>query len=90
MPSFAYTAIDPAGQKVDGTIELPNKAEVFRRLEKQALLTSEWREEGKRRKRFYSLSPRGKAVYQQLLADWQALNRTLDTLTGGAADGGEE
>ena len=41
---------------------------LIRRLEKQALLTSEWREEGKRRKRFYSLSPRGKAVYQQLLA----------------------
>ncbi len=37
VPSFTYTAIDPAGQKVDGTIELANKTEVFRRLERQSL-----------------------------------------------------
>ena len=63
---------------------------LIRRLEKQALLTSEWREEGKRRKRFYSLSPQGRAVYQQLLADWQTLNHTLENLTGGPADGAAE
>ena len=63
---------------------------LIRRLEKQALLTSEWREEGKRKKRFYSLSPRGMAVYQQLLADWQSLNHTLETLTGNAVDGAAE
>ncbi len=59
---------------------------LIRRLEKQSLLTSEWREEGRRRKRFYRLSPLGEAVYQQLLMDWRALSGTLENLTGGGSD----
>ena len=52
---------------------------LLRRLERQGLLISEWREEGKRNKRFYRLSDNGAQMLNQLLAEW----RTLDTsLTG--------
>src|SRR5215475_7454970 len=44
---------------------------LLRRLENQGLLKSEWREEEKRNKRFYRLSPEGKAVLKQLLAEWR-------------------
>ncbi len=50
---------------------------LIRRLEKQGLLDSEWREEGKRKKRFYRLSAEGRAVFERLLADWQSLNASV-------------
>ncbi len=50
---------------------------LLRRLESQGLLTSEWREEEKRNKRFYRLSPDGKAMLKQLGAEWQRINASL-------------
>jgi DNA-binding PadR family transcriptional regulator len=50
---------------------------LLRRLESQGLLASEWREEDNRRKRFYRLSPAGRAVLRQLTAEWQSINRSL-------------
>jgi PadR family transcriptional regulator PadR len=51
---------------------------LLRRLEAQGLLASEWREEDKRNKRFYRLSPDGKQVLKQLRAEWQSINASLD------------
>ena len=51
---------------------------LLRRLETQKLLVSEWREEDKRNKRFYRLSPDGKAILKQLLGEWQAINSSLN------------
>jgi PadR family transcriptional regulator PadR len=51
---------------------------LLRRLETQGLLASEWREEDKRNKRFYRLSPDGRIVLKQLLAEWQSINTSLD------------
>jgi PadR family transcriptional regulator, regulatory protein PadR len=50
---------------------------LLRRLESQGLLTSEWREEEKRNKRFYRLSPEGKLMLKQLGAEWQRINSSL-------------
>ncbi len=50
---------------------------LLRRLETQGLLTSEWREEEKRNKRFYRLSKDGEAVLAQLLAEWNRINESL-------------
>ena len=53
---------------------------LLRRLESQGLLVSEWREEDKRNKRFYRLSPGGRHTLKQLLAEWQALNTSLNRI----------
>ena len=37
MPSFSYTAIDPSGKKVSGSVVVRNKAEVYRELESKSL-----------------------------------------------------
>ncbi len=37
MPSFSYTAIDPAGKQVSGSIVVRNKSEVYRELESKTL-----------------------------------------------------
>jgi len=50
---------------------------LLRRLETQGLLTSEWREEDKRNKRFYRLSRDGEAVLTLLLAEWNGINESL-------------
>jgi PadR family transcriptional regulator PadR len=56
---------------------------LLRRLETQGLLVSEWREEEKRNKRFYSLSPAGKQILKQLLAEWKAIDSSLDGIVKG-------
>jgi PadR family transcriptional regulator PadR len=53
---------------------------LLRRLETQGLLVSEWREEEKRNKRFYRLSPDGKAILKELLVEWQSINTSLNGL----------
>jgi PadR family transcriptional regulator PadR len=50
---------------------------LLRRLETQGLLASEWREQDKRNKRFYRLSPQGEVILTQLLLDWEALSQSL-------------
>jgi PadR family transcriptional regulator, regulatory protein PadR len=38
---------------------------------------SQWREEDKRNKRFYRLSPSGAEILDQLLSEWQRINESL-------------
>ena len=49
-------------------------------LEGQGLLTSEWREEEKRKKRFYVLSPGGEAMLAALTDEWRGINASLDRM----------
>ena len=53
---------------------------LLRRLESQGLLTSEWREEDKRNKRFYRLSSDGEALLAQLLQEWQTINAAINSI----------
>ena len=53
---------------------------LLRRLETQGLLTSQWREEDKRNKRFYKLSPEGESTLTLLLAEWNAINASVNTI----------
>ena len=53
---------------------------LLRRLEAQGLLASHWREEDKRNKRFYRLSPEGEVVLYQLLNEHEAMNAALDRI----------
>jgi PadR family transcriptional regulator PadR len=53
---------------------------LLRRLETQGLLVSQWREEEKRNKRFYRLSPAGDQILTQLLAEWQSINTSLNKI----------
>jgi PadR family transcriptional regulator, regulatory protein PadR len=68
------TALAHAGVEIDEGALYP----MLRRLETQGLLTSQWREEDRRNKRFYRLSPAGAETLARLIAEWRALNRSLD------------
>jgi PadR family transcriptional regulator, regulatory protein PadR len=53
---------------------------LLRRLESQGLLLSQWREEDKRNKRFYRLSPAGELMLVQLLQEWNTINASLNSI----------
>ena len=53
---------------------------LLRRLETQGLLTSQWREEDKRNKRFYRLSTDGEQLLGQLLQEWQTINASITSI----------
>ncbi len=53
---------------------------MLRRLETQGLLTSEWREESRRQKRFYRLSADGAEALAHLTTEWRAMNGALDAI----------
>ncbi len=74
---YGYTlrkALAEQGLEIDESTLYP----LLRRLESQGLLTSVWREEERRNKRFYRLSPEGKLMLKQLGAEWQKINATLE------------
>ena len=50
---------------------------LLRRLEAQGLLVSEWRDEDRRWKRFYRLSPEGEALLARLLEEWRRISLSL-------------
>jgi len=53
---------------------------LLRRLEAQGLLVSQWREEDKRNKRFYRLSPDGKLILKQLLIECKSIYASLEDI----------
>jgi PadR family transcriptional regulator PadR len=60
---------------------------LLRRLESQGLLSSEWREEEKRKKRFYLLSSEGAIVLDQLLAEWRSIDSSIHQVLKEQAHG---
>jgi|SRR5476649_1596286 PadR family transcriptional regulator PadR len=56
---------------------------LLRRLESQGLLVSEWREEEKRKKRFYVLSTAGEEMLKRLIREWLVISASLEKITKG-------
>jgi PadR family transcriptional regulator PadR len=76
---YGYTlrkALADLGLEIDEGTLYP----LLRRLETQDLLNSEWREEGGRKKRFYKLSPDGRQILKQLLAEWKTINQSINRI----------
>jgi PadR family transcriptional regulator PadR len=73
---YGYTlrkALATHGMEIEESTLYP----LLRRLESQGLLTSQWREEDKRNKRFYRLSPGGETILTTLLEEWQTMNAAI-------------
>jgi PadR family transcriptional regulator PadR len=76
---YGYTlrkALADDGLEIDEGTLYP----LLRRLETQGLLASEWREQDKRNKRFYRLSPNGETILRQLLEEWERINTSLNKI----------
>ena len=76
---YGYTlrkALSDIGLEIEESTLYP----LLRRLESQGLLVSEWREENKRNKRFYRLSPAGELILNDLLDEWDGINAALNRI----------
>jgi PadR family transcriptional regulator, regulatory protein PadR len=76
---YGYTlrkALASHGMEIEESTLYP----LLRRLESQGLLTSQWREEDKRNKRFYRLSPDGEGILTRLLEEWQTMNAAIKSI----------
>src|SRR5262245_66087406 len=74
---YGYTLkkdLEDLGMDIDEGTLYP----LLRRLESQNLLSSEWRQEDKRNKRFYKLSAEGRKVLKELLAAWKQINEAIN------------
>ena len=79
---YGYTlrkALAESGLEIEESTLYP----LLRRLETQGLLTSEWREEEKRNKRFYRLSGEGERILELLLVEWNGINGALSRIVEG-------
>src|SRR6188768_4562242 len=77
---YGYTlrkALAEQGLAIDESTLYP----LLRRLETQGLLVSEWRDEDKRKKRFYILSPAGEIMLERLIEEWRAISASLEKIT---------
>jgi PadR family transcriptional regulator, regulatory protein PadR len=85
---YGYTLrknLNELGLEVDENTLYP----LLRRLESQQLLTSEWREENKRNKRFYRLAEEGETMLTRLLAEWRAMDVVLKNILEGQEYGSD-
>ena len=76
---YGYTLcrlLNDRGMSIEESTVYP----LLRRLEAQGLLESQWREENRRRKRFYCLSDAGREVLESLTEEWQTINQSLNRL----------
>jgi DNA-binding PadR family transcriptional regulator len=84
---YGYTlrvALSRRGLEVDENTLYP----LLRRLESQGLLSSVWREENKRKKRFYRLTAEGEQMLARLMVEWRAIGASIDEVVhGGQEDG---
>jgi PadR family transcriptional regulator, regulatory protein PadR len=76
---YGYTlrqTLEDAGLPIEEGALYP----LLRRLETQGVLTSEWREDANRNKRFYRLSRDGKTLLAQLLTEWEEITASIHKL----------
>ena len=80
-PHYGYALLSTladAGVAVDANTLYP----LLRRLEKQGLLRSEWNTDEPRPRKFYEVTPPGRAVLDRLAAEWTDLDRNVRTILG--------
>lgn len=76
---YGYTlrkALAERGLSIDESTLYP----LLRRLESQGLLTSQWRVEDNRNKRFYRLSAEGERMLGLLLEEWRGINTAVSNI----------
>jgi len=79
QPQYGYSLVQILAEKgfpVDPGTLYP----LLRRLEKQGLLQSSWDTNENRPRKYYSLSPAGREIYDQLCVEWHSLAERISEL----------
>jgi PadR family transcriptional regulator, regulatory protein PadR len=78
-PKYGYALVESLEAK-GIPIEPGTLYPLLRRLEKQALLTSEWETTGAKPRKYYVLSENGKKIYLHMCAEWKEMAANLNNL----------
>ena len=83
-PFHGYAVIEELRRQTEGEIDLPEGTiyPALHRLERAGLLTSTWTEVGGRRRRTYSLTPRGRSAASEKRQEWNSFALTIQRVVG--------
>ena len=86
-PQYGYSLVqllEDSGIIIDQSTLYP----LLRRLEKQELVSSKWNTEQSRPRKYYQITDYGIDIYKQLKAEWEKMNKELNTLLEGNEESG--
>jgi DNA-binding PadR family transcriptional regulator len=76
---YGYSLMKTLSDK-DFAIDQGTLYPLLRRLEDQGLLISDWRLEGARPRRYYTISPEGTKILERLQTEWTTMVHTMGQL----------
>ena len=78
-PRYGYALVERLEQS-GIPVEPGTLYPLLRRLEKQALLRSEWETTGPKPRKYYVLSENGQQIYTVLCGDWAEMQNTINNM----------
>lgn len=91
--SYGYEITRQITELGEGLLEVKDATiyTAFRRMEYDGLLATYWGDGvGGARRRYYSITDKGRRVLEENLAEWSNIMRILNNLITGKIDGGEQ
>lgn len=88
--SYGYEINRAVQEKTENKFELKEATlyTAFRRLEEDGCIESYWGDENTgARRRYYKITQKGRAYYQDGLSQWRMTKKMIDALTGETEDG---
>jgi len=80
-PHYGYALLQTLQSKgID--IEANTLYPLLRRLDGQGLLVSDWDTSESRPRKYYTVSDMGKAVYRELLTEWERMQQSIAVICG--------
>jgi DNA-binding PadR family transcriptional regulator len=85
--SYGYAIIREVKERSGGSLSWTEGMlyPILHRLEEQGLVETRWEGEGRRRK-YYRIKAEGRSSLALLLAQWRAVDATIDVVLGGESD----
>jgi PadR family transcriptional regulator PadR len=91
QPAHGYAIIEALRRRSGGTFDLPEGTvyPALHRLERAALLSSQWSTQTGRRRRTYALTAKGRALLEACEEEWRQFAQGVDAVLQGAEADGE-
>lgn len=84
--SYGYEIMKTIIERGNGLFSIKDATiyTAFKRMEKEGLISTYWGDEdGGPRRKYYTITPKGKEVYGQKVIEWTEINIVLNHLIGG-------
>jgi PadR family transcriptional regulator, regulatory protein PadR len=78
--SYGYAIVAEAERRTNGKLQIKQNAlyPALHKLEADDFIEGEWREAAGRRRRYYKLTPKGRADYERRRARWKEFSETMN------------